>query len=44
MSSLRGAVLLCDSARKELTVRVIPGFVYEIRMIGFEPEMKFAID
>ncbi len=45
MSSLRsGATLLCDSATKALTVRVIPGFVYDIRMEGFQPEMKFAID
>jgi hypothetical protein len=45
MSSIRsGVVVLCDSAKKGLTVRAIPGFDYDPKLEGFKPTVKFAFD
>lgn len=45
MTSFRsGIFVLCDSAKKGLTVRAVPGFAYDQRLEDFEPTMKFAFD
>ncbi|MBB3315093.1 hypothetical protein FHT77_000935 [Rhizobium sp. BK181] len=45
MTSFRsGVFVLCDSAKKGLVVRAIPGFAYDQRLSGFEPTLKFAFD
>lgn len=45
MTSPRSGVLvMCDTAKPGILVRVIPGFAYEAQMEGFAPTMKFAID
>lgn len=45
MSSLRsGVVVLCDSSKKGLIVRAIPGFDYTEQLKDFTPNVKFAFD
>ncbi|MBD9445743.1 MULTISPECIES: hypothetical protein [unclassified Rhizobium] len=45
MTTFRSGVLvLCDSAKKGLRVRAIPGFDYDQRLADFKPTMKFAFD
>ncbi|MFK0330724.1 hypothetical protein ACIQUB_06330 [Rhizobium sp. NPDC090275] len=45
MSSLRsGVIVLCDTAKKGLIVRAIPGFDYDTRLSGLTPTVKFAFD
>ena len=45
MESVRsGAVIMCDSASKTLTVRVIPGYTYDSAMKGQSLTMEFAIE
>ena len=44
-SSVRsGAVVLCDTASRKLTVRNIPGFAYDSVLDGVQPEFSVAID
>lgn len=44
-SSIRsGALIMCDTAKSGITIRAIPGFVYDAKLSGFEPSMEFAID
>ncbi|MGM4980917.1 hypothetical protein [Rhizobium sp. 11_C7_N12_5] len=45
MTTLRSGVLvLCDSAKKGLRVRAIPGFDYDQRLENYKPTLKFAFD
>ncbi len=45
MTTLRSGVLvLCDSAKKGVRVRAIPGFAYDERLEGLKPTLKFAFD
>jgi hypothetical protein len=45
MSSFRsGVFVLCDTAKKGLIVRAIPGFDYDPKLSGFTPTIKFAFD
>lgn len=44
-SSLRsGVIVTCNSAEAGLKVRAIPGFVFDERLQGFKPTVKFAFD
>lgn len=43
--SLRtGVLFMCDTSKVGLTVRAVPGYVYEAHMLGYSPIMEFAID
>lgn len=43
--SLRNGVLfMCDTSAVGLTVRAVPGYVYEDRMADYKPVVEFAID
>lgn len=45
MTSFRsGVLIICDSSEQGLTVRIIPGFAASAELVGFEPQVEFAID